>query len=66
MNTMKATQARTLGASTDWTIWSTSARIVVTDATALTRARQIADRILSDVEMACSRFRDDSELRRIG
>ncbi|ROQ39855.1 thiamine biosynthesis lipoprotein [Frondihabitans sp. PhB188] len=57
--------ATTLTAATEWPLWSTTARIVVTDAVALTRARQIADRILADVEMAASRFRADSEVRRI-
>lgn len=52
--------------SVEWPLWSTSARIVVTDAVALPRARRIADRILLDVESACSRFRPDSELSRIG
>lgn len=60
------TRATALNATVDWPIWSTTARIVVTDATALNRARRIADRILVNVEMACSRFRDDSELRLIG
>ncbi|BDZ48051.1 FAD:protein FMN transferase [Frondihabitans sucicola] len=54
--------AVTRNAAQDWTLWSTSARLVVTDAVALTRARRIADRILLDVERACSRFRTDSEL----
>jgi thiamine biosynthesis lipoprotein len=57
------TEATTANAAQDWSLWSTSARLVVTDSIALTRARQIADRILRDVELACSRFRDDSEVR---
>lgn len=65
-DTRRPTSAVTRGAAVDFDLWSTSARIVVTDAVALTRARRIADRILFDVEMACSRFRDDSELRAIG
>jgi thiamine biosynthesis lipoprotein len=60
------TAATARNAAQDWTLWGTSARLVVTDAVALTRARRIADRILLDVELACSRFRDDSELRAIG
>lgn len=60
------TSALTLTAAQDWSLWSTSARLVVTDTVALTRARAIADRILLDVELASSRFREDSELRRIG
>ncbi|RKR76237.1 FAD:protein FMN transferase [Frondihabitans australicus] len=59
------TTAMTREAVVDWPLWSTTARIVVTDAMALPRARQIADRILLDVEMACSRFRPDSEVSRI-
>lgn len=45
-----------------WQVWSTTARIVVTDARALPVARRIAERWIADVDLACSRFRTDSEL----
>lgn len=45
-----------------WPVWSTTARVVVTDPAALPAARDIADRQLAAVDRACSRFRPDSEL----
>jgi thiamine biosynthesis lipoprotein len=52
-------------AASDWSLWSTSARVVVTDANALPEARTITDRLLAKVELASSRFRADSELARV-
>jgi len=52
-------------ASRDWELWSTKARICVTDLTALDEAAKIADQILQDVERAASRFRADSEVTRL-
>jgi thiamine biosynthesis lipoprotein len=46
-----------------WAVWSTVARIVVTDPAALAAATDIAHAELDRVDAACSRFRDDSELR---
>ncbi len=46
----------------DWDLWSTSARLVVTDADSLDAARAIVDEETTAVEIASSRFRDDSEL----
>lgn len=46
----------------DWTLWSTDARLVVTDADVLPAALEITEQICSDVERACSRFRADSEV----
>jgi len=46
-----------------WTVWGTVARIVVTDPAALPAATEIAHTELGLVDAACSRFRDDSELR---
>jgi thiamine biosynthesis lipoprotein ApbE len=42
----------------------TSVRVVVTqrDAGALAAAKAAVDRVLAEIDMACSRFRDDSEL----
>ena len=50
----------------DWELWSTTARLVVTDARSARAARAIADRILAEIEMASSRFRSDSELSLAG
>ena len=56
----------TLPVGTDtaqWTVWGTVARIVVTDPAALPAATEIAHSELDCVDAACSRFREDSELR---
>jgi thiamine biosynthesis lipoprotein len=45
-----------------WSVWSTTARIVVTDPARLAEAREIAEQLIADVDAACSRFRPDSEL----
>lgn len=50
-------------AARDWTLWSTTARLVVTDAGRLDQARAIADAVLADIDRAANRFRADSELR---
>ena len=49
-------------ATLDWELWSTTARLVVTDAGQADAARAIADDVLAGVEAASSRFRSDSEL----
>jgi thiamine biosynthesis lipoprotein len=49
-------------ATAQWPVWSTTARIVLTDAERLESAREIATRRLALVDAACSRFRADSEL----
>jgi thiamine biosynthesis lipoprotein len=45
-----------------WPVWSTTARLVVTDPARLPAARVIAEDHLAAVDLACSRFRSDSEL----
>ncbi|TCK22956.1 FAD:protein FMN transferase [Pseudonocardia endophytica] len=50
--------------STQWPLWSTTARIVVADAGELDRARLIVDEHTRAVERACSRF-TDSEVTRL-
>jgi thiamine biosynthesis lipoprotein len=55
---------RALG-TVDWPLWSTDARLVITDARRLTAARAIADETFDRIDLACSRFRSDSELTRI-
>ena len=52
-------------AAAEWDVWSTTARIVVTDPAALPDAELIARRVIADVDRACSRFRADSELSRL-
>ncbi|NKQ56919.1 FAD:protein FMN transferase [Amycolatopsis sp. K13G38] len=47
---------------TQWPVWSTTARVVVTDPGALTDARALVEEELAAVDKACSRFRPDSEL----
>lgn len=45
----------------DWSLWGMRARLV-TDRALLADAKALADRRLAEVELAISRFRDDSEL----
>lgn len=53
-------------ATSTWQLWTTEARLVVTDPDALTDARRIVDGWLADVDDAANRFRAGSELRRLG
>jgi len=46
-------------------VFGTTAVLLVTSADAVVPARAIADRVLADVDLACSRFRPDSELSRL-
>ncbi len=48
-----------------WSVWSTTARIVVTEPEALAAAASEVEAVLAAVDEACSRFRTDSELRRV-
>ena len=48
-----------------WPLWSTTARIVVTDPDRLAGARAAVEELTAGVELACSRFRADSELMRL-
>lgn len=48
-----------------WSVWGTTARIVVTDASIVAEARVLVEAELAAVELACSRFRDDSELSQL-
>ncbi|HEY8702375.1 MAG TPA: FAD:protein FMN transferase [Arthrobacter sp.] len=45
-----------------WTVWGLDATLTVTDKTMLPAAEQIVRGIVADVDLACSRFRGDSEL----
>jgi thiamine biosynthesis lipoprotein len=46
-------------------VWSTTARLVVTDPAATEPARRLVEGVLADVERAASRFRPDSEVSRV-
>ncbi|ADP82595.1 FAD:protein FMN transferase [Pseudofrankia inefficax] len=52
-------------ASSEWPVWSTKARLVVTDPAALDEAHRIVVDQLASVDAAASRFRDDSEVSRL-
>jgi thiamine biosynthesis lipoprotein len=52
-------------ATADWPVWSTLARIVVTEPELLPLARRLVETELHAVDLACSRFRDDSELSQL-
>jgi thiamine biosynthesis lipoprotein len=49
-------------ATATWEALGTSAVVAVTDAAALAAARRVVERELAAIDLACSRFRDDSEL----
>ncbi len=49
-------------AALDWPLWSTEARLAVTEPDLLAAAHSIAIGHLAAVEKACSRFRSDSEI----
>jgi thiamine biosynthesis lipoprotein len=50
----------------EWPAWGTTARVVVTQPEALPAARVLIESMLSEIELACSRFRPDSELMAAG
>ncbi|MGN6792608.1 MAG: hypothetical protein ACTHJW_09495 [Streptosporangiaceae bacterium] len=52
-------------ATDSFTIFGTSAVLAVTEAAALGPARAIADAELTAIDLACSRFRPDSEISRL-
>ena len=45
-----------------WNRWSIDMHLLVTDPTALARAREVVDAELDAIEVAASRFRPDSEI----
>jgi FAD:protein FMN transferase len=49
----------------EWEVWSTTARVVVTDPSALQAARAVVEQVLAEVDLAASRFRPDSEIVRL-
>lgn len=52
--------------SAQWRLWGTHARIVVTDPGRLPMAERLVAEYLTEVERACSRFREDSEITALG
>jgi thiamine biosynthesis lipoprotein ApbE len=49
-------------AAADWRALGTQVRVVVTDAGQIAEARRMLEADLADVDLACSRFRADSEI----
>lgn len=45
----------------EWVLWSTTARLVVTDPTTIVAARALCDEILADIDRAANRFDPTSE-----
>lgn len=62
MTTRTVASQTTEPAAVQWALWSTTARLVVTSPALLPSARAIADEVLAGIELAASRFRDDSEI----
>jgi thiamine biosynthesis lipoprotein len=52
-------------ARASWQALGTSVELVLTDSRALDRARAIVERELDEIDRACSRFREDSDLTRV-
>ena len=52
-------------AAVEWELWSTRARLVVTDPGVLPSARELVDSYLARVDDAANRFRSDSEICRL-
>ncbi len=50
-------------ATAEWSVWSTTVRLIVTDPARLATARARVTKIIDDVDRAASRFRADSEVR---
>lgn len=49
-------------ATSTWSLWSTTARLVVTDPDVLAAAREVCDAVLAEIDRAANRFDPDSEL----
>lgn len=52
-------------AAHEWELWTTTARLVVTDPSALAPALALVGDTLAEIELAASRFRPDSEVMRL-
>jgi FAD:protein FMN transferase len=62
---MTAADLTLRGPAYEWALWSTTARLAVDNPQHLPAARRLVDHELASVELAASRFRPDSELRRL-
>ena len=60
-----ATASQESTAQSSWTVWELEASVTVTDSVALGAAEYIVRDIVAAVDLACSRFREDSELMRL-
>jgi thiamine biosynthesis lipoprotein len=49
----------------EWSVWTTTVRLVVTDPSHLRAARELVRDYLAEVDVAASRFRSDSEVSQI-
>jgi thiamine biosynthesis lipoprotein len=52
--------------STRWSVWGLDACLTVTDPELLAEAEETVRAVVADVDLACSRFRSDSELMKLG
>ncbi|MFF2345424.1 FAD:protein FMN transferase [Pseudarthrobacter sp. NPDC058119] len=52
-------------AQSSWTVWELEARVTVTDPDMLAAAEEAVRGVVAAVDLACSRFREDSELMRV-
>ena len=52
-------------AAVEWELWSTRARLVVTNPGVLSSARELVESYLAQVDDAANRFREDSEISRL-
>jgi len=62
--TMKFVSTNAIARDT-FEVFGTTAVLLITDPAAMTQARAVADQVLAEVDLACSRFRPDSELVRL-
>ncbi|WP_240689947.1 FAD:protein FMN transferase [Arthrobacter sp. PAMC25564] len=54
-----------MAARTSWTVWGLEAVVAVTEPAALESAEGMVRATVAEIDEACSRFRDDSELARL-
>ena len=52
-------------AATQWSVWSTTVRLIVTEPDTLTDAKARVERLIAEVDRAASRFRPDSEVHAV-
>ena len=57
--------AATLDGTVEWSMWTTTVRVVTADPAAVHEASRLVADVLVDVDQAASRFRVDSELSRL-